>query len=191
MYKNFSVFKRNAFLFFSIIILLISCSDGEDGINGGNGLNSLIETTGEPTGVNCENGGVKIDSGLDANLNGTLESNEITSTEYVCNDEKLYRTYAALLTQNDENNPIETILLNELNISIDWVRLDQGEYQGTLSEPIDEKTTLIFQVKDENILSTSEFFDSMTILLHNRVRTNLYQPVDGFENAVLEIKKYN
>ncbi|MGY3793066.1 DUF7151 family protein [Aquimarina sp. 433] len=173
------------------MICLNSCSDGEDGISGQNGLNSLIETIGEPAGINCENGGIKIESGLDTNANGSLETNEIISTEYICNVERQYQIYAALLTQSDENDPIETSLLNELNISIDWIRLDQGEYQGTLSEPISEDTTLIFQVKDENILSTSEFFDSMTILLHNRVRTNLYQPVDGFENAVLEIKKYN
>ena len=34
---------------------------------------------------NCENGGLKIDSGIDTNNNGVLDSDEIVSTAYVCN----------------------------------------------------------------------------------------------------------
>lgn len=53
--------------------------------NGLNGENSLTTTIKEPAGANCENGGVKINSGLDLNKNGLLDENEITSTTYVCN----------------------------------------------------------------------------------------------------------
>lgn len=188
--ENVRMLRMKLTFLFLLGILFVGCSDGENGTNGESGLNSLIETQGEPAGANCASGGIKVDSGLDSNRNGTLESGEIVSTDYLCSDQRLYKTYAALISQDNENQPTEVVLLNELNISIDWVRLDKGEYEGTLSEPIDERTTLIFQVKNESILSTSEFLNSTTILLHNRVRTNLYQPVDGFENAVLEIKKY-
>jgi hypothetical protein len=60
---------------------------GPAGANGANGQNALIKTTTEPAGANCATGGVKLESGLDANTNGTLEAGEINPalTRYVCN----------------------------------------------------------------------------------------------------------
>lgn len=60
---------------------------GPAGINGVNGLNALIKTTVEPAGLNCANGGTKIETGLDANSNGVLDINEVnlSQTQYVCN----------------------------------------------------------------------------------------------------------
>jgi collagen type I/II/III/V/XI/XXIV/XXVII alpha len=60
---------------------------GTNGTNGVDGKNTLLNTTVEPAGVNCTNGGTKIEVGLDANANGVLESSEvnITLTKYVCN----------------------------------------------------------------------------------------------------------
>ncbi len=59
---------------------------GPQGIAGTNGLSALINTTTEPAGANCANGGTKIETGLDANGNGTLEAGEINvaQTRYVC-----------------------------------------------------------------------------------------------------------
>ncbi len=56
---------------------------GDSGIDG---LNSLVKTTPEPSGANCANGGVKIESGLDLNGNNILDPSEIdiTQTVYVC-----------------------------------------------------------------------------------------------------------
>ncbi len=53
-------------------------SDGEDG------LTSLSVTTVEAAGSNCDNGGFRIDSGLDTSRNGVLESGEVLATHYVC-----------------------------------------------------------------------------------------------------------
>lgn len=47
----------------------------------------LVEVTPEAAGTNCELGGVRIDTGIDADGNGTLEAGEVTSTEYICNGE--------------------------------------------------------------------------------------------------------
>ena len=57
-------------------------SSGSDGTNG---KNSLISTTTESAGSNCSTGGLKIQSGLDSDADGVLDSNEVTSTTYVCN----------------------------------------------------------------------------------------------------------
>lgn len=60
---------------------------GTSGSTGLSGLNSLIKTTVEPAGTNCQYGGIKIEVGLDSNRNGILNSNEIniSSTNYICN----------------------------------------------------------------------------------------------------------
>jgi len=62
--------------------------------------NTTIESnTTEPPGVNCTYGGIRIDSGIDADGSGTLEEDEITSTTYVCD-------------ANDTTAPIITLLGN-------------------------------------------------------------------------------
>lgn len=53
--------------------------------SGANGKNALVKTTTEAAGANCANGGIKVESGLDNNNNGTLDASEITATKYVCN----------------------------------------------------------------------------------------------------------
>jgi hypothetical protein len=60
---------------------------GTNGANGVDGKNILVNTTTEPAGATCANGGVKMEFGLDSNSNGVLDSNEInnTLTKYVCN----------------------------------------------------------------------------------------------------------
>jgi hypothetical protein len=60
---------------------------GTNGTNGNNGQNTLVNTTAEPTGTNCATGGVKLEYGLDANNNGTLDAGEINAslTKYICN----------------------------------------------------------------------------------------------------------
>ena len=55
-----------------------------NGQSGSNGLNSLVAFSDEPAGANCPYGGMRVDSGLDDNGNGTLESGEIDQTGFVC-----------------------------------------------------------------------------------------------------------
>ena len=49
------------------------------------GHNALVLVSPEAAGTNCTFGGQKIETGLDANDNGTLEQKEVTNTSYVCN----------------------------------------------------------------------------------------------------------
>ena len=65
---------------------------GEQGLPGdtgdaGTGISSLINTSDEPAGDNCENGGIKIEVGLDENGNGVLDAEEVveSQTRYICN----------------------------------------------------------------------------------------------------------
>ena len=56
-----------------------------DGADGSNGHNSLVSVSVEPVGVNCSNGGQKIDSGIDDDDDGVLQVAEIDATVYTCN----------------------------------------------------------------------------------------------------------
>lgn len=59
---------------------------GPIGSNGANGLNSLIKTSNEPAGNNCNSGGIKIETGLDLNSDGNLDNIEINNsqTQFIC-----------------------------------------------------------------------------------------------------------
>lgn len=59
-------------------------TDGTDGEDGTPGLASLIELTVEEPGANCLYGGTRVDSGLDADNNGSLAAVEISQTRFVC-----------------------------------------------------------------------------------------------------------
>jgi hypothetical protein len=62
-------------------VAVLACGAGSNGVSG---TSSLVNTTPEPAGANCPNGGTKIDVGDDTNNNGTLDSGEIKQTRYVC-----------------------------------------------------------------------------------------------------------
>jgi len=59
--------------------------DGQDGADGSNGLTSLIVSSIEPNGLNCPEGGTRIDTGIDDNGDGALDSGEIDDTVFICN----------------------------------------------------------------------------------------------------------
>ncbi len=56
---------------------------------GDTGDNALVNITPEPAGENCDNGGQKIETGIDDNGDGILDPGEVDNTEYICNGENL------------------------------------------------------------------------------------------------------
>ena len=60
---------------------------GSSGTDGDSGNQSLIKTTVEAAGDNCTNGGIKIETGIDTNGDGTLDNDEVNTsqTKYLCN----------------------------------------------------------------------------------------------------------
>jgi hypothetical protein len=63
-----------------IAIIFFGCTK-----EGTTGQSSLLNLTPEPPGANCEFGGTKVASGIDANRDNVLEDNEIQNVKYVCN----------------------------------------------------------------------------------------------------------
>lgn len=56
---------------------------------GENGLSSLIDVANEQPGLNCEQGGLKVSTGLDANRNNSLDSPEVQQTKYICKTDEV------------------------------------------------------------------------------------------------------
>jgi OmcA/MtrC family decaheme c-type cytochrome len=58
---------------------------GGAGGTGSDGDEALVSITTEAAGDNCANVGSKVEAGLDADKDGTLDAGEVTSTGYICN----------------------------------------------------------------------------------------------------------
>jgi OmcA/MtrC family decaheme c-type cytochrome len=54
---------------------------------GDTGATALVRTSPEPAGANCASGGTKLETGIDANMNGALDPSEVNAaqTSYICN----------------------------------------------------------------------------------------------------------
>lgn len=61
------------------VLTLAACGDSGD-----DGQTALLATTVEAAGANCTSGGTRIEAGLDANGDGTLQTGEVTQTRFVC-----------------------------------------------------------------------------------------------------------
>lgn len=59
---------------------------GSTGATGPSGATALINTSAEPNGANCPIGGLRVESGIDTNANGVLDTAEVDSarTQYLC-----------------------------------------------------------------------------------------------------------
>ncbi len=78
--------NRNGVLDPNEVTSLKYVCNGAAGTSGRDGQNSLIVASDVPLGSTaCPTGGKAFAIGLDANRNGTLDSGEIKSTQYVCN----------------------------------------------------------------------------------------------------------
>ena len=74
---------RLAMTLFIPLMVLNGCSSS-DGESGSNGAKALVNIEDEAPGDNCVNGGNLVTSGVDTNNNNTLDPDEVTRSEYVC-----------------------------------------------------------------------------------------------------------
>ncbi len=253
--KKSMLLKLSSFLFILLSIMACSPEDGTDGLNGingtdgldgSNGLNSLVSTASEQPGDNCPNGGFRLNSGLDTNSNGILDSNEITSTEYLCNsdssdgltslistiieqpgdncvnggyrldvgldnnangtldteevttseylcngdsDDFSYQSYASLISQSGTNDPTVNVLENSLGLNIEWTRQSQGIYVGTLNTSIDiSKTVIFFSTPTTHTSVRGELISDNQIRLELQNGINAF--ADNFDNLSFELREY-
>ncbi|MEN8251619.1 MAG: hypothetical protein ABFS32_22040, partial [Bacteroidota bacterium] len=94
----------------------------------------------EPHGDNCENGGIRIDSGFDSNNNGIVESDEIINTSFIC--EEVERPLLGEITY-PENGAFGPNLL-------DSGRLDYRFGENSMTANLDEDAALRVKIKGEH-----------------------------------------
>lgn len=94
--------------------------DGDDGDDGEDGATSLVESEDIDPGDECTHGGVRLNTGLDADGDGSLSSGEVDSSTVVC--------YAA---NADCPGPFEIT---------DLAGADQRFFEGVQSDPIEVVT---------------------------------------------------
>jgi hypothetical protein len=73
-------------LLLAVVVMVGGC-EGPAGPAGGDGATTVVATTDEPAGPNCEFGGTKVTAGVDADDDGLLDGSEVSSTSYVCDGE--------------------------------------------------------------------------------------------------------
>jgi hypothetical protein len=73
----------------ALAVVLVACTSNPPAGNPTPG--DLVTVTQEQPGANCQYGGVAIQTGVDTNLDGTLENTEVTNTQYVCNGATVVR----------------------------------------------------------------------------------------------------
>ncbi len=121
--------------------------------NGNDGKISLINITDEPDGVNCESGGVKIVSGLDNNGDMVLNSNEVTSTSYLCSQAS---TAAIVFDFNLSSASIYTTTTSVLSGAANTIQnFNLADYPGVVS------------VKFEALMSISGAANTVTLELYD------------------------
>ncbi len=69
----------------SATLILTACGGGGGGGSTAGDNSTAALQTAEPAGSNCAYGGIKVETGIDDNGNGVLDTSEVDATEYVCN----------------------------------------------------------------------------------------------------------
>ena len=147
-------------LIFIFSLTIISCAkksggDGTKSTEQNESPSSHVKTTLVTSSSDCPNGGVKIEMGIDDNMNGTLDSSEVDKTEYVCHgtagtDNKIKYTHYCFASLED------TALYYRYRVA-QFVNEDifiQGEIFGTSYEVSDS----IMYSKLQNGWTTAPIF---------------------------------
>jgi hypothetical protein len=132
--------------------------------------------------------------GTDVNSSDETKNFSIGSiVNLVENGGRPYNSYTALLTQEEEDAPVATILENTLGVDIVWTRLSTGFYRATPSESIFlENKTFHF------VNSNNQGLDFEVASLLNDTDDWRIQTVDSgvvvdssLQNLPVEIRVYN
>jgi hypothetical protein len=150
-------------------------------VSDSSGDDELTMQTEEPAGANCPYGGVRFDVGIDNNANGVLDTDEITSTEYVCQTNESLSSNARLdnislssgsldqLFQPSQTTYTATVgyLINSLSVTA-WTEDEQAGLQvngvSTLSGAASSAIALNEGANTITLKVTAE--DGVTTLVH-------------------------
>ena len=123
---------KYSLFFISALFLLLSCGQNislgtNSASSAGNKVSTVVD---EPAGSNCLYGGKKVELGEDLNNNGSLESNEIISSIFACNQQGTFNYLTLELNEPAGANCAYagTVVKGGLDLNNNGV-LDQDEVQ--------------------------------------------------------------
>lgn len=169
------------------LIILLGCSK-----DGTNGKNSIVDTFPEPPGVNCSDGGLKIETGIDVNENNILDTSEIQNIDFICNGESTNNGYNSLVDlipepagENCTNGGYKVVVgldVNENNT------LDTGEIQNeeylcnglSGDDGLNSLVDIIPEPEGENcpnggyIINSGVDLNSDNVLDENEIQSSVY-----------------
>lgn len=139
---------------------------GAKGDSGANGVNSLVSLTNESAGVNCSNGGVKVQVGLDTNGNGVLDAGEInlSQTKYICNGTSTGTSQQAIIDAMNASFTSYISVINSKGTSITSTDLSPYYYGSYLDKGKNKTQKLTEQVAQ---------FTSSTYVISSMVVSNI------------------
>ena len=112
----------------TLTLLLAGCGggdpldvfEGDPGAAGADGKSILLAVSTEAPGGHCATGGSKIDAGQDANANGLLDANEVSSTQYICGGASAGAAASTLVQTADEPSGVNCAAGGKtINVGID------------------------------------------------------------------------
>lgn len=148
------------------IIFIVSACGGSSPDPAGDtpSFSSVASTRTVAPGIECPNGGIQVDSGIDENANGVLDDSEIDTSEIICNGEDGSNGLNSLIAITDEpagtncefgGSLIETGIDNNGDSILQDTEVTDAEYICLFSESASDG---LVYVADSNFPSMQEIF---------------------------------
>ena len=103
-----------------------------------------------------------------------------------------YKIYTAILSQNDVDAPVATVLENTLGGDITWTRTSTGYYLGTLTGAFTAEKTAVILSPSDFTAGYETYRSSVNTVWIATQSTFLQTEVDGLLNgSTIQIKVYN
>ena len=127
-------------IYASLLCLIFSCENDPD-----DGLSSLINIKIESAGASCSSGGFKIETGIDLNRNGVLDSDEVQNSEFICNGNDgfdgadarmvLGETQIGFVSDSSYHANTDGFLLVQYSSKINYGSIDGKIYSDATDDP--------------------------------------------------------
>lgn len=171
--------NRKILVIIFLMAIICSCQEVE------NGMNSLITTVDEPSGSNCDFGGLRVDSGLDINENNILDESEVISSRYLCNESSgTQERQIRLRLDNDKSFFVES-----KTWLTDLFNFDLSDYSEIDSVVVVYKNVYVVDAGNELVLELYDLTNDKTIEQSTVVITNTFE--DSGEGIVFSKNLFN
>ena len=143
-------------------------ANGQDGADGQDGLTTLATTTTILPGSVCTSGGSQIDFGIDSNLDGVLQTSEVTQTNTVCNGQDATLSSTSMLTRIEVGAPTASC-----QGGVKYIHYGQDDgYELAAGQAWQDSSSANGILEDHEIDFSSEYCLGFEYILHDDLCAN-------------------